>query len=207
MPVTYAALSCQPRDKFARGLTTSADLALDAELLKSLLSCCAPFLRQRCVCLIELELIKSIVLVSGVQHNDSVTHVNPETPWSSPPGSSVHGVLQARILQWVAISFSRGPSWLRDWTWVSFTASRFFTVRATREPPCTYTHMYVCILFRIRTKWLLVPYSMTLFLACFMFYPSRGVYVSPNLLIYPSLSPSPLATRPLLATPVGLFLS
>ena len=37
----------------------------------------------------------------------------------SLPGSSVHGVLQARILEWVAISFSRGPSGLRDWTWVS----------------------------------------------------------------------------------------
>ena len=32
------------------------------------------------------------------------------------PGSSVHGILQARILEWVAISFSRGSSWPRDWT-------------------------------------------------------------------------------------------
>ena len=37
----------------------------------------------------------------------------------SPPGSSVHGILQARILEWVAISFSRGSSWPRDWTHVS----------------------------------------------------------------------------------------
>ena len=37
----------------------------------------------------------------------------------SPPGSSVHGTLQARILEWVAISFSRGSSWHRDRTWVS----------------------------------------------------------------------------------------
>ena len=34
----------------------------------------------------------------------------------SPPGSSVHGILQARILEWVAISSSKGPSWPRDWT-------------------------------------------------------------------------------------------
>ena len=34
----------------------------------------------------------------------------------SPPGSSVHGVLQARILEWVAIVFSRGSSWSSDWT-------------------------------------------------------------------------------------------
>ena len=36
-----------------------------------------------------------------------------------PPGSSVHGILQARILEWVAISYFRGSSWPRDWTCVS----------------------------------------------------------------------------------------
>ena len=35
----------------------------------------------------------------------------------SPPGSSVKGTSQPRILEWVAISFSRRSSWLRDWTW------------------------------------------------------------------------------------------
>ena len=35
------------------------------------------------------------------------------------PGSSVHGISQARILEWVVIPFSRGSSWPRDWTWVS----------------------------------------------------------------------------------------
>ena len=42
----------------------------------------------------------------------------------SRPGSSVHGIFQARILEWVAISFSRGSSWPRDWTRVSCTAGR-----------------------------------------------------------------------------------
>ena len=37
----------------------------------------------------------------------------------SPPGFPVHGILQARILKWVAIPFSRGSSWLRNWTHVS----------------------------------------------------------------------------------------
>ena len=32
------------------------------------------------------------------------------------PGSTVHGIFQARILEWAAVSFSRGPSWSRDWT-------------------------------------------------------------------------------------------
>ena len=45
----------------------------------------------------------------------------------SPPGSSVHEILLARILKWVAISFCRGSSWPRDWTWVSCIAGGFFT--------------------------------------------------------------------------------
>ena len=40
----------------------------------------------------------------------------------SMPGSSVHGILQARILEWVAISFSRGSSWPRDQTSISFVS-------------------------------------------------------------------------------------
>ena len=46
----------------------------------------------------------------------------------SPPGFSVHGILQARILEWVAISFSRGSSQPRDRTQVSCIAGRFFTI-------------------------------------------------------------------------------
>ena len=51
----------------------------------------------------------------------------------SLPGSSVHGILQARILEWVAISFSRGSSWPRDRTQVSCIAVRRFNLWATRE--------------------------------------------------------------------------
>ena len=51
----------------------------------------------------------------------------------TPPGSSVHGILQARILEWVASPFSRGSSQPRDQNWVSCTAGRFFTIWATRE--------------------------------------------------------------------------
>ena len=51
----------------------------------------------------------------------------------SSPGSSVHGILQERIVEWVAVSFSRGSSQPRDWTQVSYTTGRFFTIWATRE--------------------------------------------------------------------------
>ena len=49
----------------------------------------------------------------------------------SLPGSSVHGIFQARLLEWVVIFFSRGSSQPRDWTWVSCIAGRFITT----EPP------------------------------------------------------------------------
>ena len=51
----------------------------------------------------------------------------------SLPGSSIHGILQARILEWVAISFSRGYSQPRNWTRVSCIAGRFFTNWAMRD--------------------------------------------------------------------------
>ena len=48
-------------------------------------------------------------------------------PWSLQR-SSIHEIFQARVLEWVAISFSRGSSQPRDQTWVSLIAGRFFTV-------------------------------------------------------------------------------
>ena len=55
----------------------------------------------------------------------------------SLPGSSIHGILQARILEWIAISFSRGSSQPRDWTWVSCISGKLFTTWA-REPSQNY---------------------------------------------------------------------
>ena len=58
----------------------------------------------------------------------------------SPPGYTVHGIFQARILEWVPISFSRGSSQPRHRTWVSHIAGRFFTIWATephyQKTPC-----------------------------------------------------------------------
>ena len=48
-------------------------------------------------------------------------------------GFSIHGILQAKILEWVAISFSRESSRPRDWTWVFHIAGRRFNLWATRE--------------------------------------------------------------------------
>ena len=66
-----------------------------------------------------------------VSHSACPTLCEPKD--CSPPGSSVHGILQAKILEWVAIFFSRGSSWPRDWTQVFHIAVRFFTIWASRE--------------------------------------------------------------------------
>ena len=67
------------------------------------------------------------------------------TPWTdcNLPGASVHGILQAWILEWVAISFSRGSSCPRDWTLVSRIVGRRLTIWATREVPYVITEMQI----------------------------------------------------------------
>ena len=74
------------------------------------------------------------------------------------PGS-VDGILQARILEWAAIPFSRGFSQPRDQTWVSCITGRFFIVWATRDDPFKLTKKKKkfgnsSYLIRISTKWI-----------------------------------------------------
>ena len=66
----------------------------------------------------------------------------------SLPGSSIHEISQARILEWIAISISWGSSWPRDWTQVSHLAGRLFTVWAIRES----SKEKVCFLWLKRKK-------------------------------------------------------
>ena len=70
----------------------------------------------------------------------------------SPPGSSVHGILRARILEWVAISFSRGSSQPRNQTQVSCMAGRFFTIWATREAKNTGVACHFLVQVSFRTQ-------------------------------------------------------
>ena len=63
----------------------------------------------------------------------SVAQSCPTLETYSPPGSCVHGILQARIQEWVAISYSRGSSRPKGWTCVSCTADGFFTRWAIGE--------------------------------------------------------------------------
>ena len=70
-----------------------------------------------------------------------------------PPGSSVHGILQARLLEWVVMPSSRGSSQPGDQTQVSHMAGGFFTNWATREAIPRYVwHGLVCIVFMVYHK-------------------------------------------------------
>ena len=61
----------------------------------------------------------------------------------SLPGSSVHGISQPRILGWVVISFSKGSSWPRDWTHVSFSGGKFCF--NTEPPGKPRVHLIFCL--------------------------------------------------------------
>ena len=71
----------------------------------------------------------------------------------SLPGSSVHGILQARILEWVDIPFPRGSSQPRDWTWASCIAGGLFTIWATMEVPMSGAGEYNLLIRLLLISW------------------------------------------------------
>ena len=75
------------------------------------------YIRDMCVCVLVAQLCLTLC--------DPIDY----TAW----GSSIHGILQARILEYVTIPFSRVTSQPRDWTRVSCIAGKFFTIWAMRE--------------------------------------------------------------------------
>ena len=81
--------------------------------------------------LVSLDFPHSIV---GTQ--SCLTLCDPKN--CSPPGSSVHGIFQARMLEWVTIPFSSGSSQPRDWTQVSCIAGKFFTTESPGKPASTH---------------------------------------------------------------------
>ena len=85
------------------------------------------------------------------------------TLWTdcSLSGSSVHGILQARILEWVAIFSLRGSSWLRDWTGVSCMSGRLFTNWAMREDPLKKYFQMEMPGIELGASWMLSVHSTT----------------------------------------------
>ena len=84
----------------------------------------------------------------------------------SPPASSVHEILQAKILEWVAIPSSRGSSQPRDWTQVSHIVRRFFTIWGTREA-----------LIRNHIWLFITPWTITARILCAWNSPSQNIGV------------------------------
>ena len=69
------------------------------------------------------------------------------------PGSSVHGILQAKILEWTFMTFYRGSSWPRDQTLAFLFVGRFFTIWATQEALDICVHLcYLNVLLKISLK-------------------------------------------------------
>ena len=98
-------------------------------------------------------------------------------PWQdfSLPGSSVHGILQARILKWVAISFSRGSSRPRDWTWVSCSGRRILYCWATWE---AYEWDYISFntQFMFPSWWIIHQYALLIFTVFFSYLSKHALY-------------------------------
>ena len=99
-------------------------------------------------------------------------------------GSSVHGILHAIILEWVAISFSRGSSQPRDLTCISCIVGRFFSAEPPEKPVCVcvYTYIYMYI------------YTYMCIYVCVCIYIYIYIYIYIN---FPSRAKKKIATHPL----------
>ena len=126
-----------------QGFGTKVDLLLGGSLMDSL--CWAPLSFRHLTMFISMVLVTCSVLeyhwvwIQAVSTKVKESEVAQSCPTLCDPmdcslsGSSVHGIFQARVLEWIAISFSRGPARLRNWTRVSRIAGRCFTMGAIRE--------------------------------------------------------------------------
>ena len=80
--------------------------------------------------------------------SDSCDHMD-----CSLPGSFIHGIFQARVLEWVAISFSRGSFQSKDWTQVSLIAGRHSTVWATNASQRAHLFRELAVLCILLSYW------------------------------------------------------
>ena len=117
MPTLQAQLSCWKPPHFHQGLLTN-DLREGGNLSLFKLSMFT-----------ETFTTRGMKLIWWKWKSESLSRVWVCDPTNcSLSGSSVHGILQAKILEWVAMRSSRGSTWPRDWTWVSHISGSFFTI-------------------------------------------------------------------------------
>ena len=137
-----------------------------------------------CLCESESEIIQSCPTLCDTVDN-------------SPPGSSVHGILPARILEWVAISVSRGSSGPRDRTQVSRIADRRFNLWATRGPPeclcAVYLPIYSSSFLWTGSLFIICALLFVCLMVCFFFLLGSwvGPWLSHQFLTFPNLNLAP----------------
>ena len=118
----------------------------------------------------------------------------------SLPGSSIHGIFQARVQERVAISFSRGSSWPRDRTWVSCIVGRCFYRLSYQGSPIyiyiyiyTHTHTYIYIYMYFLQSSFQFSYMCIIEISLSLFWPQHVVY---GILVpWPEIEPAPLALK------------
>ena len=114
----------------------------------------------------------------------------------SPPGSSVHGILQGRILKWVAIPFSRGSSWPRDQTYVSCTGRQilylYSGLRVSAVQPLSRIRLFVTQWTIAQQAFLSITNSRRLLklMSIQSVMPSNHLILCHPLLLLPSIFPS-----------------
>ena len=124
-----------------------------------------PFLSYCTVLFSMFEFAVIVSLWTEVKWSRSVVSGSLRPVDCSTPSSSVHGILQARILEWVAISFSRGSSQPRDRTQFSHIAGRCFNLCTTREALCITVVSFVfnCI-YSIISKLICISFGKVIYL-------------------------------------------
>ena len=124
------------------------------------------------LCSVQSKILSNNLMSSILSNTESESEVAQSSPTlcnpmdCSLPGSSVHGIFQARVLEWVAISFSRGSSQPRDRTQVSHIRGRRFNLWATREAP----YKPYGILYSSLSQEILNHQVLVVFLFCFFFW-------------------------------------
>ena len=138
--VTPWTTACQGFLSITNSQSSPKPMSIESVMPSNHLILCHPLLLLPSIFLLFLILLFFNLSESESEVTQSCpTLCNPMD--CSLPGFSIHGIFQATVPEWVAISFSRVSSQPRDQTWVSHIAGRCFTLWATREALNLYTRI------------------------------------------------------------------
>ena len=116
----------------------------------------------------------------------------------SPPGSSVHGIFQARTLEWIAIYFSRGSAWPGEQIQVTHLAGRFFTTEPPRKPSIILGCHEITLSSNLWSLPCSLLYSSLLYIAVLW------DFIIDHLASYPTHSPLSVPTKPIASSSIYL---